>query len=318
MDTPSLDPTLDDPDNVLADPFGAYLRRIGTVDLLTAADEVELAFAVEAGVLAAARLAAGVDDAELRAELRQLAGEGERARLRMVRANLRLVVSVASRQASTQAEMFDLVQDGTLGLIHAVRKFDYRRGCKFSTYAMWWIRQAITRGMVDAERSVRLPVNVFTRVRACLARQAELVGSWGRDPTLAELAEVCGGTPEDVAELLRLAAEPVSLDALLQADPGGEQFVDRDAPDLGEVATSMEIYDRVQEALAGLSAVERDVVRRRFGLDGPVRARSTVAAELGLGVRRVRRIELEALAALRAVPTLAALVDEERCPPLAS
>ena len=317
MDTPTFDPALDEPDNVLADPFGAYLRRIGAVDLLTAAEEVELAFAVEAGVLAAARLAGGVDDAELRAELRVLAAEGERARLRMVQANLRLVVSVAKRQATSSAALFELVQDGTLGLIHAVRKFDYRRGCKFSTYAIWWIRQSISRGMADAERTVRLPVNVATRLRSCLARQAELAGSWGRDPTLAELAEVCGSTPEDVAGLLRLAAEPLSLDDLVPADLDGEQLVDRHAPDLGEVATSREIQDRVQEALTDLPAVERDVVRRRFGLDGPARGRQAVAAELGLGVGRVRRIEHDAIESLRAVPALAALADQP-CPPLAS
>lgn len=316
MDTPSLDPTLDEPDNVLADPFGAYLRRIGTVDLLTAAEEVELAFAVEAGVLAAARLAAGVDDSALRAELRRLATEGERARLRMIRANLRLVVSVAKRQGTTPVETFDLVQDGTLGLIHAVRKFDYRRGCKFSTYAMWWIRQAISRGMAEAERTVRLPVNVAIRLRGCLARQAELTGSWGREPTLAELAEACGSPTEEVAELLRLAAEPVSLDHVVDADPIGEQLADRDAPDLGDLATSREIRDRVHEAMTELSTVERDVVVRRFGLEGPVRGRQAVAAELGLGVTRVRRIEYDALAALRTVPTLAALADEP-CPPLA-
>jgi RNA polymerase primary sigma factor len=125
----------DEADNALADPFGAYLRRIGMVDLLTAAEEVELAFAIEAGVLAAARLASGVDDPTLRMELRILADEGERARLHMVRANLRLVVSLARRMAPSGTPLIDHVQDGTLGLIHAVRKFDYRRGCKFSTYA---------------------------------------------------------------------------------------------------------------------------------------------------------------------------------------
>jgi RNA polymerase primary sigma factor len=316
METSSLDPVLDDPDSVLADPFGAYLRRIGTVDLLSAAEEVELAAAIEAGVLAAARLAAGVDDVVLAAELRQLATEGERARLRMIRANLRLVVSLARRQAPTPAAMFDLVQDGTLGLIHAVRKFDYRRGYKFSTYASWWIRQAISRGMADAERTVRLPVNVATRLRSCLARQAELAGVWGRDPTAAELAEVCGSTPEEMAALLRLADDPVSLE-LVMDDLGGEELLDRHAPDPGETVTSLMVQDRVREALAGLSAVEREVVSRRFGLHGPPRGRGAVAAELGLGRGSVRRIEQEAIDALRATPTLSALV-EDPCPPLAS
>jgi RNA polymerase primary sigma factor len=316
MDQPSLDPALDDPEAVLSDPFGAYLRRIGTVDLLTAAEEVELAVAIEAGVLAAARLADGVDDDVLRAELRQLAAEGERARQRMIRANLRLVVSLARRHAPTPVAMFDLVQDGTLGLIHAVRKFDYRRGCKFSTYASWWIRQAISRGMAEAERSVRLPVNVAQRLRSCLARRAELAGAWGRDPTPEELAEVCGGTPGEVAGLLRLADDPVSLEDVAEAGLGAD-LLDREAPDLGEVATSRLIQDRVHEALRGLSSVERDVVRRRFGLHGPARGRKAVAAELGLGVGLIRRIEQEAIVALRDMPELAALVDEP-CQPLAS
>src|SRR5262245_48670461 len=192
----------DEADTALADPFGAYLRRIGSVDLLTAAEEVELAFAIEAGVLAADRLATSLDDAATRGDLRILVDAGERARLRMVRANLGPVVSLARRVTPTGTSLFDPVQDGTLGLIHAVRKFDYRRGCKFSTYATWWIRQAITRGMVDAERTVRLPVHVATRLHTLLALRQQLTVEWGREPTPDELAAACGIEPRELAALL--------------------------------------------------------------------------------------------------------------------
>ena len=308
MDT-RLDPALDDADAVLSDPFGAYLRRIGTVDLLTAAEEVELAFAIEAGVLAAARLADGVDDPGLRAELRQLVVEGERARLRMVRANLRLVVSISRRHATSPAAMFDLVQDGTLGLIHAVRKFDYRRGFKFSTYASWWIRQAIARGQADAGHSMRLPVNVAQRLRSCLARQAELAAARGREPTPEELAEACGATAAEVTSLLRLSQDPVSLEAVTEAGAGVDEMLDRGVPDPGELTAARLIRDRVQEALDDLRPMEREVVCRRFGMRGPARSQKAVAAELGLGLGLVRRVEREALAALRAMPELKALLD---------
>ena len=309
-------PSPDDPDSALTDPFGAYLRRIGAVDLLSAAEEVELAFVIEAGVLAADRLATGIDAEQLRAELRFLADEGERARHRMIQANLRLVVSMARRYAANGMSLFDLIQDGTLGLIHAVRKFDYRRGCKFSTYAAWWIRQAISRGMADSERTIRLPVGVATRLRACLARRQELAAAWGREPSLAELAEVCGRTPDAVAALLELAADPISLEGAIEADHGGEQVPDRHAPDPGELAADTLVQERVHEALAELSAPEREVIARRFGVGGPPRDRKSVAAEMGLDYRRVRNIEFGALAALRARPTLAALA-EATCRPLA-
>jgi RNA polymerase primary sigma factor len=301
-------PSLDAPEYALSDPFGSYLRQIGTVSLLSAREEVELAFAIEAGVLAAARLDAGVDDDGLRGDLAIVAAEGERARLRMIQANLRLVVSLARRLTPVDASMFDPVQDGTLGLIHAVRKFDYRRGCKFSTYASWWIRQAITQGMIDTQR-VRLPAKVATRLRACLARRHELTAAWGREPTPAELADACGGTADEIAELLRLAADPVSLEAAMEADPGGEQLPDRHAADPDELAAAAMVQERVWAALDELSGLEREVIARRFGLHGPSRGRRVVAAELGIDHRRVRRVEQEALAALQSTPTLAALSD---------
>jgi RNA polymerase primary sigma factor len=306
---------LDEPDHVLSDPFGAYLRRIGTVELLTAQEEVELAFAIEAGVLAAARLAAGVADDELRADLQILAGEGERARLRMIQANLRLVVSMARRLGPSGTSLFDPVQDGTLGLIHAVRKFDFRRGCKFSTYATWWIRQAITRGMAEEQR-VRLPTKVATRLRACQARRHELAAAWGRDPTPAELAEACGGTPAEMADLLRLAADPVSLEAAIEADPGGEQLPDRHTAGPEEMAAALLVRESIREALGELPELEREVLVRRFGLYGSPRGRRAVAAELGLDYRLVRRAEQAALTSLRATPSLAALADGV-APPLA-
>ncbi|MGH3455275.1 MAG: sigma-70 family RNA polymerase sigma factor [Nocardioidaceae bacterium] len=316
MAPPSSPASVDEADNALADPFGAYLRRIGTVDLLTAAEEVELAFAIEAGVLAAARLASGVDGPILRMELRILADEGERARLHMIRANLRLVVSLARRMAPSGTPLVDHVQDGTLGLIHAVRKFDYRRGCKFSTYATWWIRQAITRGMIDAERTVRLPVHVATRLHTCLALRQQLTVEWGREPTLAELAVECGIAPGELSALLDLSNDPVSLEGAIEANPVGEQVPDRGAPDPGELAAVTLVREHVRAALASLPPLEREILSRRFGLRGSPRDRRAVAAELEIGYERVRRLERQALATLRTDPGLAAMADR-RLPPLA-
>lgn len=308
--------SVDEADTALADPFGAYLRRIGAVDLLTAAEEVELAFAIEAGVLAADRLATGATDSVLHAELRILVDEGERARLRMVRANLRLVVSLARRLTPAGTPLFDPVQDGTLGLIHAVRKFDYRRGCKFSTYATWWIRQAITRGMADAERVVRLPVHVATRLHTLLALRRQLTVEWGREPTSDELATACGIAPADLAALLNLRSDPVSLEGAIETNPGGEQLADREAPDPGELATATLVREQVRTALGCLPPLEREILSRRFGLRGSPRDRKVVAAELDIGYDRVRRLERDALAALRTDPSLVALSDRS-CRPLA-
>jgi len=314
---PQPSPTrADEADTALADPFGAYLRRIGTVDLLTAADEVRLAFTIEAGVLATARLAAGVRDSVLRDELRILAREGEQARLHMVQANLRLVVSLARRMTPSGTPLFDHVQDGTLGLIHAVRKFDYRRGCKFSTYATWWIRQAITRGMTDAERTVRLPVHVATRLHTCLALRQQLTVEWGREPTVPELAMAVGIAPGQLAALLDVPHDPVSLEAAIEANPGGEQVPDRDAPDPGELAAATVVREQVRSALGSLSPLEREILSRRFGLRGSPSDRKVVAAELDIGYERLRRLEREALASLRADPSLAALSGRS-CQPLA-
>jgi|SoiMethySBSTD1v2_1073268.scaffolds.fasta_scaffold139980_1 RNA polymerase sigma factor (sigma-70 family) len=314
---PQPSPTsVDDADSALADPFGAYLRRIGTVDLLTAAEEVRLSFAIEAGVLAAARLADGVCDPAQRAELGILADEGERARLHMVQANLRLVVSLVRRMTPSGRPLFDHVQDGTLGLIHAVRKFDYRRGCKFSTYATWWIRQAITRGMTDAERTVRLPVHVATRLHTCLAVRQQLTVEWGREPTVPELAVAVGIAAHELAALLDVPHDPVSLEGAIEANPGGEQLPDREAPDPGDLAAATVVQEQVRSALGSLPPLEREILSRRFGLRGSPSDRKVVASELDLGYERVRRLEREALASLRADPSLAAL-NGRSCPPLA-
>jgi len=299
----------DEPEHVVADPFGAYLRRISTVDLLTAAEEVELGFAIEAGVFAAERLGVGVDDDLLRGELEFLADEGERARLRMIQANVRLVVALARRYAASGRELFELVQDGTLGLIHAVRKFDYRRGCKFSTYASWWIRQAISRGLAQAERTVRLPIKVASRIRTCQARRHELTVAWGREPTYEELAEACGGTPAEIEGLFRLAADPLSLEYAAEIDLGVEQIADPQAADPGDLVATTLLQEYVWQALDGLSPIEREVVARRYGLDGAPRDRAAVASELGLDGSRLRQIEQQALATLRVSPTLIALSD---------
>jgi len=290
--------------------LAAYLEQISAIPLLTAAEEVALAFDIEAGLLAADRLHERRHDPELAADLHMLVLLGERARARMVAANLRLVVSAARHHRGRGVALVDLIQEGNLGLIRAVEKFDYRRGCKFSTYAMWWIRQAITRGAADASRVIRLPVQVMARLNLCLAVRRDLAMRLGRSPTSAEVAAASGLDPEVVDDLLRHDHEPVSLDTTLSAVAQlGDTIVDPEATDPSDRAAGAVMEERLGDALSTLNALERDIVTRRYGFGGAARGAQAVALELGITRDRVRYVEARALRKLRRTPAAAGLRD---------
>ncbi|MGI8614748.1 MAG: sigma-70 family RNA polymerase sigma factor [Nocardioidaceae bacterium] len=298
-----------------SDAVTAFLNQVGSIPLLTAAQEVRCAIDMEAGALAAERLSAGRSPwpPDLREDLELLVLLGDQARELMVQANLRLVVSMARRYTRTGAPLLDLVQEGTVGLIHAVDRFDYRRGCKFSTYAVWWIRQALTRGIADSTRTVRVPVQVLTRLNGCLGRRRELAERWGREPTVVEVADACGMGVAETTALLAASAEPLSLDtdgtdtaAVLEA------VADRHAVDLADQAADRLAGRRLREALDDLEPAEREVLRRRFGIGVRPQGPTAIAAELGMTRERVRHLERRALLRLRGQPAVSALREAER------
>ncbi len=281
-----------------------YLREIGRVPLLTAAEEVELARQVEAGVFAAERLMTQTtSDRGLRAELSAVADAGERAKARLLEANLRLVVSVARRYVGRGLPLLDLIQEGNLGLIRAVEKFDYTRGFKFSTYATWWIRQAVTRAIADQARTIRMPVHVVETLNRIRRQHRVLSQDLGREPTVAELASSVGLPEERITDLLEMAPEPVSLSVRV-GETGetelGELIEDSDTGGPADVVNQHLMGEFVDEALDSLGERERDVVRLRFGLeDGAPHTLEEVGQRFGVTRERVRQIEAKSLAKLR-------------------
>jgi len=285
-----------------------YCGQIATVPLLSAADEVRLAFDIEAGVLAEARLEAGCPDPQLAEELQTLSLIGQRARSRMVAANLRLVVATARRFRGRGVPMVDLIQEGNLGLLRAVEKFDYRRGYKFSTYATWWIRQAIAHGLAEAARTIRLPVHVASRLNLCLAVRRDLSMQLGRAASLDEIAQASGLEPHEVDDLLRHDLEPLSLDrALGHIAHLGDTIIDPEATDPSDFAAEAVMEDRLRDALTALDELERAILVRRYGFGGAARGAQDVATELGLSRDRVRYVEAQALRKLRTAPAAAGL-----------
>ncbi|WP_277349611.1 RNA polymerase sigma factor SigB [Planosporangium thailandense] len=290
---------------VSADLVRAYLNAIGRTKLLTAAQEVELARRVEAGLYAEEKLAGNdIDDPDLRADLTVAAAEGRAAKDHLLEANLRLVVSIAKRYTGRGMAFLDLIQEGNLGLIRAVEKFDYTKGYKFSTYATWWIRQAISRAMADQARTIRIPVHMVEQVNRMVRARRELATTLGREPTIPEIAEHLGVQEFQVIELISYDREPVSLDQAVGED--GESalgdFVARvdprdepaDDPDGGV------LRDEVEIVLATLSQREQAVIRLRFGLDdGRQRTLDEVGREFGLSRERIRQIEKVTLLKLR-------------------
>jgi len=281
-----------------------YLNEIGRFGLLTKADEAELGAVIEEGVAAAAELAAEVKLTPARKrELRRKVRAAEHATDRFVKANLRLVVSIAKKYQSSGLPLLDLVQEGNLGLIHAVEKFDYKKGFKFSTYATWWIRQSITRGIANTARTVRLPVHAGDQALALRKAVTRLEGEIGRRPTTEELCAELGWKPAQVVEVVRFSADPASLNSPVSEDSAeefGDFIADRSAPSpFDSVAESM-VPSEIERSLSVLDDRERRVISLRYGLDrGEPRTLEEVGEHFDLTRERIRQIENRAMAKLR-------------------
>lgn len=293
-------------DNPSADLVRVYLNGIGKTALLDAEEEVELAQQIEVGLYAQHLL----DDPEteltraMKRDLKILAKQGRKARAHLLEANLRLVVSLAKRYTGRGMPLLDLIQEGNLGLIRAMEKFDYAKGFKFSTYATWWIRQAITRGMADQSRTIRLPVHLVEQVNKLSRIRREMYQSLGREPTNEELADESGIAESKIEMLLRQSRDPVSLDMPVGADeeaPLGDFIEDAEATDAEDAVVSTLRHDDIQDIINGLEQREQDVIRLRYGLtDGVPRTLDQIGRQFGLSRERVRQIEREVMAKLRA------------------
>jgi RNA polymerase primary sigma factor len=288
---------------VTSDLVRIYLREIGRVPLLTAEDEVELAKAIEAGLFADEKLAGGHPCRGARqAELSLLAAEGLRAKQRLIEANLRLVVSIAKRYIGRGLSFLDLIQEGNLGLIRAVEKFDYTKGYKFSTYATWWIRQAITRAIADQARTIRIPVHMVETINKMARVQRQLHQDLGREATPGEIGAEMGLSATRVAEIQRIAQEPVSLQAPIGEEDSdlGDFIEDTDAVVPMEAAAFIMLQDQLEQILDSLSGREQKIIQLRFGLtDGHPRTLEEVGREFGVTRERIRQIESKTLAKLR-------------------
>ena len=280
-----------------------YLDNIGKYALLTAEEEWQLSKVIQEGLEAKYELARG-EVQDRREQLLLAAVErGEAASKQFINANLRLVVSIAKRYQSTDLPLLDLIQEGNLGLMHTVTKFDWRRGFKFSTYATWWVKQAISRGIDNTARTIRLPVHAGDQVRRLLRTKHQLEGQTGRAPNLAELADALGMNQPQVAELLRQGTETVSLDARVGPDGEselGDMVADVTSPSPFDLVSGAMLGDEVDKLLSVLDEREREILRLRYGLDrGEPRTLEEVGIFLGLTRERIRQIERSALAKLR-------------------
>ncbi|KAA8725188.1 sigma-70 family RNA polymerase sigma factor [Corynebacterium phocae] len=291
-------------DNPSADLVRVYLNGIGKTALLSAEDEVELAQRIEVGLYAEYKLknAAKLTRAEKR-DLKILARDGKKARSHLLEANLRLVVSLAKRYTGRGMPLLDLIQEGNLGLIRAMEKFDYSKGFKFSTYATWWIRQAITRGMADQSRTIRLPVHLVEQVNKLSRIKREMYQSLGREATNEELSEESGIEESKIEMLLRQSRDPVSLDMPVGADeeaPLGDFIEDAEATDAESAVVAAMRHSDIRDVIQTLEDREQDVIRLRYGLDdGVPRTLDQIGRQFGLSRERVRQIEREVMAKLR-------------------
>lgn len=290
------------------DPVRMYLKEIGKVDLLTAADEVDLAMKIEAGLEASNKLEAAENgEIELtRAEMRRLTrveNVGLEAKQALISANLRLVVSIAKRYVGRGMLFLDLIQEGNLGLIRAVEKFDYEKGFKFSTYATWWIRQAITRAIADQARTIRIPVHMVETINKLVRIQRQLLQELGRDPSPEEIGEKMGLTAERVREIQKISQEPVSLETPIGEEEDSQlgDFIEDDAAIVPPDAASFSmLQEQLSKVLDGLAERERKVISLRFGLeDGHPHTLEEVGREFGVTRERIRQIESKTLAKLR-------------------
>lgn len=287
-----------------SDLFRQYLREIGRIPLLSAAEEVELARRVEAGLFAEEKLGSTPDlDSQLALDLDRLVVLGRMAKRRLIEANLRLVVSVAKRYIGRGLTMLDLVQEGNLGLIRAVEKFDYARGYKFSTYATWWIRQAMSRALADQARTIRVPVHVVELINRVVRVQRRMLQERGYEPTAEEVAAYLDLSEERVSEVLRLAQEPVSLHAPVGEEDDvalGDLIEDGDAASPVESAAFLLLREHLEAVLSTLGERERKVVQLRYGLmDGRPRTLEEIGRIFGVTRERIRQIESKTLNKLR-------------------
>jgi RNA polymerase primary sigma factor len=295
---------LDDQTPAMGDSVHTYLKSIGRTSLLTAEQEVDLAKRIEAGLFAENKLetATGLDEG-YRRELEMVAEDGRRAKAHMLEANLRLVVSVAKKYSDRGLSLLDVVQEGNLGLIRAVEKFDYTKGYKFSTYAMWWIRQAIQRGFADSARTIRLPVHVLEMLSKLSRVERDMHQRLGREPTPEELAIELDRTPDQIEELLRTSRQPISLDSTIGEDGEtsiGDLIEDVDAPEASELVDRQLMAEQLRSALDALTPREATIMAMRFGLyDGNPHTLDEIGRALGLTRERIRQLEKQSLSKLR-------------------
>ncbi|GAB2701363.1 RNA polymerase primary sigma factor [Microbacterium marinum] len=289
-----------------ADPVKDYLKQIGKVPLLNAAEEVELAMRIEAGLFAEEKLShmtAAEKSAQLGLDLQWVARDGQRAKSHLLGANLRLVVSLAKRYTGRGMQFLDLIQEGNLGLIRAVEKFDYTKGFKFSTYATWWIRQAITRAMADQARTIRIPVHMVEVINKLARVQRQMLQDLGREPTPEELSRELDMTPEKVIEVQKYGREPISLHTPLGEDGDsefGDLIEDTEAVVPADAVGFTMLQRQLESLLDSLSEREAGVIRMRFGLgDGQPKTLDQIGDTFGVTRERIRQIESKTMAKLR-------------------
>ncbi|WP_250904311.1 RNA polymerase sigma factor [Actinomadura sp. NEAU-AAG7] len=304
---------LDDQSTTMGDSVHTYLKAIGRRQLLTAEQEVDLAKRIEAGLYAEHKLETEDLRPRVRADLEWIAADGRRAKAHMLEANLRLVVSVAKKYSDRGLSLLDVVQEGNLGLIRAVEKFDYSKGYKFSTYAMWWIRQAIQRGFADSARTIRLPVHVLEMLSKLSRVERDMHQRLGREPTPEELAVELDKSPEQIRELLRTSRQPISLDSTIGEDGEtriGDLIEDTDSPEAAELVDRQLMADQLRRTLDILSPREAKIMAMRFGLyDGTPRTLDEIGKALGLTRERIRQLEKESLSKLRHPSNASPLLD---------
>ena len=285
------------------DTIGLYLKEVSRVPLLTAEQEVELAQRIERGRMAREELARGRVESHRRTELRNLIEDGWQAREHLVTANSRLVISVAKKYMGRGVHFLDLIQEGNIGLIRATKKFDYRRGHKFSTYATWWIRQAVTRAIADQGRTIRVPVHMGDQINKLLRLQHQLTQRLGRDPSVDELAEALEVSPRKIENMIQVARRPLSLETPTDDEEDsvlGDFIEDNEAPAPDETATYNLLREHLTQVLDDLPPREVRILQLRYGLlDGQSYTLEEVGRKMGVTRERVRQIEAQALSRLR-------------------
>jgi RNA polymerase primary sigma factor len=285
------------------DSISLYLKEIGRVPLLTAEEEVSLAKRMEKGRDSRKNLTLGIDDWDERERLLGLVRDGQAAQEHLIKANSRLVVSVAKKYVGRGVPFLDLIQEGNIGLIRAVKKFDYRRGYKFSTYATWWIRQAVTRAIADQGRTIRVPVHMYEQINRLTRTSRQLVQELGRDPTTEEIADELGVTPRKVEHIMRVSQRPLSLEMPVGEEEDsylGDFIEDEDADAPGDAAGQQLLREVIDEIFQSLTPREVRILQLRFGLvDGYCYTLEEVGKKFGVTRERIRQIEAQALSRLR-------------------